>query len=242
MIMLIDIGNTNIVCAIHDGKTYLHSKRFISDTSNIKNILEFQKYPIQAIAICSVVPRLTKLCIKKLNDSFKIHPFIVSYNNTKVKLKVDVPSDVGADRICNTRAIIDRTNDTCIVIDFGTATTYDVINNNQEGIGGAIAPGIDVSGKYLIENASLLKNTVFNFPATVIGTCTTTNLQSGIMYGGLFSVSGMIKHIEQELNEPCEIFLTGGLSALISSKLNIEHKILPNLTLDGLRLIYFEKH
>ena len=241
MIMLIDIGNTNIVCVIYDGKDYLHCKRFISDESKIENISDFNKYPIQEIAICSVVPKLTELCIKNISDVFEIYPFIVSHKNAKVILKVDTPSDVGADRICNARGIIDVTHDSCIVIDFGTATTYDVINSNQEFIGGAIAPGIDVSGKYLIENASLLKDTVFNFPKTVIGTSTTTNLQSGIMYGGLYSVYGMIKHIEEELNEHCKIFLTGGLSTLISSKLNIKHKVLPNLTLDGLKLINFEK-
>ena len=124
----------------------------------------------------------------------------MNHNNCKINLTVDQPSEVGPDRICNAVGAQKKYGTPCVIIDFGSATTYDIINDKGSFIGGAISPGIDVSANYLIKKAALLNEAVFKFPKNVIGKNTNTNLQSGIMYGGLDSVQGMIKRIMDEMN------------------------------------------
>ena len=140
----------------------------------------------------------------------------------------------------NIKAAITKIKGDCIVLDFGTATTYDVINKKQEFIGGAIAPGIDVSANYLIKKAALLKNTILEFPEKIIGKNTKTNIQSGVMYSAIYSIEGMVENINRELNSEPNLILTGGFSSLISPKLSFKHTLEPNLTLEGIRLIYEE--
>lgn len=196
-----------------------------------------KKFNIKKIAISSVVPKQTKYYCEILNKIYDISPFIISHKNANVKLKVDDENEVGNDRICNIKAAIELTKKNCLVIDFGTATTYDVINNNQEFIGGAIAPGIDVSANYLIKKAALLKKTTYKFPSKIIGKNTNTNIQSGVMFGAINSIEGMIMMIQKELESELFIILTGGFSKLISSKLSYKHILKPHLTMDGIRLI-----
>ncbi len=242
MMLLIDIGNTSIVCALYNENTYLKIIR-IEKIINVESTLNsFLKYKIQSIAICSVSPNKTDIFIEKINKIFKINPFIVSHQNSNVKLNIENPKEVGADRICNVKAAIKNTRNSCIVVDFGTATTYDVINENKEFIGGAIAPGIDISANYLIEKAALLKETVLEFPSQIIAKNTKTNIQSGVMYGAIYSIEGMIKQIEKELKTNVDVILTGGFSVLISPKLSIRHTLKPNLTLDGIREIFKENN
>ena len=242
MILLIDIGNTNTVCALYDNNTYIKSKR-IEQIENTHTTFEiFLNYDIKFISICSVVPNSTNIYINKIKKIFKIDPFIVSHKNSNITLKVDEPNEVGADRICNIKAAIKKIEGACIVIDFGTATTYDIINKRKEFIGGAIAPGIDVSANYLIKKAALLKETILEFPKEIIGKNTKTNIQSGVMYGAIYSIEGMIKHIISELEENTTIILTGGFSSLISPKLSIKHILDSTLTLDGIRIIHEENH
>ena len=244
MILLIDIGNTNTVYSLHDGNNYLMNKRIAPD-ENIQCIInDLIDYNINHIAIASVVPKMTDIYIKILNENFNIQPFLVSYKNSNIELKVESKQEVGADRICNVKAAIKKTKKNCIVIDFGTATTYDVINNQQEFIGGAIAPGIKVSGLYLIKKAALLKNTLLEFPKKYIGKNTETNIQSGIMNSAIHGIEGMILNIKKELNgiddDEVDIILTGGFSKLISPKLSFNHHLETNLTIEGIRLIYEE--
>ena len=238
MILLIDIGNTNTVCAIYHQNKFIKHER-IELKKDIENTINhFDKYEIQEIAISSVVPKLTEYFVSILKRKYNINPFLVSHLNSNIKLNVDSPDEVGNDRICNVRAAIELTQKNCLIIDFGTATTYDIINTKKEFIGGAIAPGIDVSANYLIEKAALLKNTTFKFPKKIIGKNTITNIQSGVMFGAICSIEGMIELIENELNSKLYIILTGGFSKLISSKLSYKHILKSNLTLDGLNLIY----
>tara|TARA_B100000029_G_C17498969_1_gene931969 strand:- start:472 stop:1197 length:726 start_codon:yes stop_codon:yes gene_type:complete len=241
MMLLFDIGNTNTVCAIYDGE-YIKIDRFDFDKEIDSMLNSLSKYNIFDIAISSVVPNLTEKLIIKINQIFKINPFIITHKNSKLKLKVDSPEEVGTDRICNVKAAINTISNNCIVVDFGTATTYDVINNKKEFIGGAIAPGIDVSAHYLIEKAALLKNTVLKFPSNIIGKNTKTNIQSGVMYSAIFSIEGMAENIKKQLIGDTNIILTGGFSTLISPKLSIKHILKPNLTLDGIKTIYEENN
>ena len=240
MMLLIDIGNTNTVYSVYDGNQYVMNKR-ITPEKNIKYIInDLIDYNINHIAIASVVPNTTKKYIKILKENLNIQPFLASYKNANIELKVESKEEVGSDRICNVKAAIKKTKKNCIVIDFGTATTYDVINNKQQFIGGAIAPGIKVSGLYLIKKAALLKDTLLEFPKKYIGKNTQTNIQSGIMNSAIHGIEGMILNIKKEINDEVDIILTGGFSKLISPKLSFKHKLETNLTIDGIRLIYEE--
>ena len=240
MMLLIDIGNTNTVYSLYHNNHYINNER-ITVEQNINTIIdELSNYNITHVAIASVVPKKTKSYLKLCKEHFDINPFILSYQNTNIKLKVDSKEEVGADRICNAKAAIKETSKNCLVIDFGTATTYDIINEKQEFIGGAIAPGIEVSALYLIQKAALLKNTILEFPKKYIGSNTTTNIQSGVMYSAIHGIEGMVHNIKKELNQEIYIILTGGFSKLISPKLSFKHQLNPQLTIEGLRIIYEE--
>ena len=233
MILCIDIGNTNIVSATWDGRSFIDYSRIETNGSDIIEI----NNNINKVALSSVVPDLTRLYVENYMKMYNIIPIVIDYSNCGIKLNVDNPMEVGPDRICNVFAASQLEKGPIIVVDFGSATTYDIIDVNGHFIGGAIAPGIDVSAKNLIQKAALLKKAAFRFPKSVIGKNTITNLQSGIMFSGLDAVEGMLKRISNELNGEISIYLTGGFSSIISEKLKISHKLLPMLTLDGIRLI-----
>jgi len=239
MILAIDIGNTNTVLGLYEDGKYIIILRVKNESEFETQLKKLIKFNFKKIAISSVVPRLTKSFSNIISKYTAVKPFLISYDNSnKIMLNVDCPKEVGNDRICNSRAAIELTNNNCLVLDFGTATTYDIISDKQEFIGGVIAPGIKVSADHLINKASLLKKTTFDFPDKIIGKDTITNIQSGVMYGALYSIEGMIGNIEKELNVKLDIILTGGFSELISSHFSYKHKLEPNLTLDGIRLIY----
>ena len=161
--------------------------------------------------------------------------------NANIKLKVDNPNEVGIDRICNSFAIKNLLGNPAIIGDIGSATNYDVIDENGAFIGGAIAPGIDVSANHLIKKTELLRETVYKFPKSVIGKNTSTNIQSGVMLAGLKSVEGMISAISEEMNtSKIHITLTGGFGKLISEKLVINHEYNDKLTFIGMIYIYIQ--
>jgi len=240
MILLIDIGNTSTVCSIYKSNSYQAIKRIECEEDIHSTLINYKSYKVEAIALCSVVPNMTNKFIEEIKKIFHIKPFIVSYRNANIILKVDSNNEVGADRICNAKAAGKFTNNNCIVVDFGTATTYDVINKEKQFIGGAIAPGIDISANYLIKKAALLKNTVLELPKNIIGKNTKTNIQSGVMYSAIFAIEGMIQNIIKEINAETDVILTGGFSKIISPKLAFPHFLNPNLTLNGIQIIYRE--
>ena len=235
-LMCIDIGNTNIVSGIYsqDKLTYVQRIETSKDAINQKLDLSLANN----VAISSVVPEIHQHI---LNSSSNNSIFSVSHTNSNIKLDVTKPEDVGNDRLCNMKNIITLKLYPAIIIDFGSATTYDVIDNNGNFIGGAIAPGVDVSAKYLFEKAAQLNDVKFEFPETVIGKTTATNLQSGIMYGGIDAINGMIDRIKKEVSYDIKnIILTGGFSSLLSEKINLPHTVQPNLTLQGIKKIWEE--
>jgi len=235
MNLCIDIGNTSIAYSIWDGKQFASINRI---TTGEHILTTSNNDSLKSIAISSVVPNLTNYYYNYFNEELGIQPFIATHNNCKINLLVDDPSKVGPDRICNAFGAKKKYGSPCIIIDFGSATTYDIINENGDFIGGAIAPGIDVSANYLIKKAALLNEAIFKFPKNVIGKNTNTNLQSGIMYGGLDSVHGMINRIMNEMNNKnIKVVLTGGFSLLISEYLDIKHELDETITLYGLQSI-----
>ena len=238
MILTIDIGNTKIKFGLFK-KTEPIKFFNCNSSSQIPNeINNIVKYSIDTVIISSVAPRLTSLYQNYINKKLKISPFIVNYRNCNINLNVDEPSTVGADRICNVSGALRLYKYPAIIIDFGTATTFDVINNKKEFIGGVISPGVETSAEYLMKKAELLSMENLSFPKKVIGKNTKTNLQSGIMFGAIDQVDGMIGRINAETNCDNEVILTGGFSKILSTYLKTKHTLDVNLTLKGMIYIY----
>ena len=231
----IDIGNTNIVIGSYKDGNLKTSIRIQTDSRQINKKINFEN--LGYVAISSVVPEIEEIMKNKIN----LPCFTVSHTNSNVILDVDSPSEVGNDRICNMKVAIKNKLYPSIIVDFGSATTYDVINNKGNFIGGAIAPGIDVSAKNLFKKAAQLDTVNFKVPKYVIGKNTVTNLQSGIMYGGIDSINGMIRRIKEEVDYDINhIILTGGFSSLLSKKITTPHTVEPDLTLQGIKYIWEE--
>ena len=241
MILAIDIGNTKIKYGIFENNKMIFNDNFDDYNSFINNIKNLKAYNLKDAIIGSVVPTYTKLCINVIQKELDITSLIVNNENCNIVLEVNKPSSVGADRLCNMAATYKLYQNPSIIIDFGTANTYDVINQNHIFIGGAISPGIETSAKYLIDKAALLEKTEFQFPEKVIGKNTKTNIQSGIMYGAIDQILGMINRIKEETKiNNFSIILTGGFGKKISPKLEIPHILDEHLTLKGLLFIYNE--
>ena len=239
MILAVDIGNTNVTCGVHNGKKWVHTLRLPSTLDFWNQFSTLKEFDITESAISSVVPDLTQVYIESIQNLFQIDVHIITYQNSGVELLVDTPKDVGVDRICNVAAAKILVGTPAIVGDIGSATNYDVVDEKGAFIGGAIAPGIEVAAHNLIQKAALLKETAFAVPELVVGKSTESNLQSGIMLGAIDVVDGMFTRIMGEMNwDDCNKIVTGGFGGLISPHLKTEHNYLPNLTLDGIRIIY----
>ena len=238
MKLALDIGNTQIKLGIFEHLKLIHTECFQHDDNQNINLNYIKKFKPTVSIISSVVPNLTDKYVKNIYNILGLDSLIVNNENCHLDLKVHEPNTVGADRICNVIATIKIYNKPAIVIDFGTATTYDVINKNGQFIGGIIAPGIKTSSQYLIEKAALLDYVDFEFPEKVIGKNTEDNIKSGIMFGAIDQIEGMIKRINNETKQNNNIILTGGFSKLISPKISLEHTCDIDLTLKGMILIH----
>ncbi len=250
MLITIDIGNTNVVIGIYRASELIAHWRLSSQTPRTQdecwillasllksNSIEIDQ--IQGGVISSVVPNLTSTYFMLLEDYFKIKPILVS-SDLKLDLKIlyEDPRAVGADRICNAVAGFHFFGGPLVVLDFGTATTFDVVSASNEYLGGIIAPGIELTASILHQRAARLPKVELKFPASVIGVTTEASIQSGLMFGTVELINGMISRIEQQLGGPVKTIATGGLASVVSPfTKKIEH-IEPFLTLDGMRLIY----
>ena len=239
MFLALDIGNSHVTCGVHENGEWIHTLRIRSNLDFWSRLITLKEYTIKNAAISSVVPKLTPVYVEAVRNIFHIDAVIIRHENAGVELFVDSPEDVGADRICNVDAAKELVGTPAIVGDIGSATNYDVVDKKGAFLGGAIAPGIEVAAHNLIERAALLKETAFTVPEIVVGTTTESNLQSGIMLGAIDLVDGMFTRMVNEMKwNDCNIIVTGGFGELISPHLKTEHKLLPNLTLDGIRIIY----
>ncbi len=236
-LLALDIGNTHVTCGIYE-KKWVEIIRIPSNLNFWDSFSKIKKHEISHAAISSVVPKLNSIYEEAIRNLFKLDPFIINHENCGIKLLVDKPNEVGIDRICNTAAI-KKNNFPTIIGDIGSATNYDVVNENGAFIGGAISPGIKTAANNLFKKAALLQETTFIIPPSTIGKNTKTNLQSGIMFGAIDVIDGMFKRIETELNlKNVNKIITGGFGKLISPHLKTKHKLLPHLTLDGIRRIF----
>ncbi len=250
LILVLDVGNTNTVLGVYQKDELKHHWRIETSRNKtedefgmiIKNLFEhvnlsFQQ--IEGIIISSVVPPimfpLERMCVKYFN----IKPLVVGPGiKTGLNIKYENPREVGADRIVNAVAGIQDYGSPLIIVDFGTATTYCYVNEDKQYMGGAIAPGINISTEALYSRAAKLPRIEITRPDNVIGKNTVSAMQAGILYGYVGQVEGIVQRMKEQSKQPPKVIATGGLAKLIASESGCIDIVDPFLTLRGLQLIY----
>lgn len=246
MLLTADIGNTNITLGLYQKDKYLNEFRLASDKDLSGEEYEvllkslFKDYEIEGCVIASVVEELNIKFKRAVDNVFGIKSvFVASDITLGIKIKTDNPREVGADRLANAVAASNLYDGAVIVIDFGTATSFDVINAKKEFLGGVIAPGINTQMKCLKTSTSKLPKIDVSISKNAIGHNTTDAILSGVIRGTACMVDGLVAQCEKELGQKATVVATGGYCGLIANYLNRHFDdINPTLTLEGLRYIY----
>jgi len=250
MLLVIDTGNTNITLAVFRGKDLIAQWRLTTERTrtsdeygvqarNLFELADINFKDIDAIIIASVVPSLSPTLKRVAEAYFELTPVFVDHTtDTGLKILYEPPSDVGADRIVDAVAAVAKYGAPCIVVDFGTATTFNAINAASEYLGGVIAPGIMISSEALFARAAKLPRVEIKRPHKVIGSSTTGAMQSGIYHGYAGLVDGVLEQMIAEMGLKPRVIATGGLAPLIATASKFIEEVDSNLTLEGLRLVY----
>jgi len=250
MLLVFDVGNTNIVLGVYDKETLLYHWRISSDkqkTSDeygilLHNLFAFRGInmrDIKAVAISSVVPPLIVPLTRMCQRYFFVDPLLVGPGvKTGICIKYENPREVGADRIVNAMAAFQKYGGPLIIVDFGTATTFCYVSANADYLGGAIAPGIGISTDALFQRAAKLPRIELAVPRSVICRNTVTSMQSGIIFGFVGQVDEIVRRMKKEAGEDAKVVATGGLANLIAQESSTINVVEPFLTLEGLRLLY----
>ncbi len=250
-LLAIDVGNTHTVIGAYDGDRLIRHWRLMSHTGRTPDeygiIIEalyrssgLAMKDTAAIIICSVVPPLTGVFEETCRDYFRLEPLVVGPGvKTGMPILYDNPKEVGADRIVNSVAAYERFHDACIVVDFGTATTFDCVSRKGEYLGGVITPGLGISLDALFTRTAKLPRVELVKPPRVIGKNTINAMQSGIIYGYVALVDGLVSRVAEEIEGGAtRVIATGGFGGLIAAESKTIEAVDEFLTLDGLRLIH----
>jgi len=250
MILVVDVGNSNIVLGVYGGKELKYHWRMSTSRQktedewamSIKGLFAHEELTfdaIEGIVISSVVPPIMFALEQMCKKYFNIKPMVIGPGiKTGLNVKYDNPRDVGADRIVNAVAAIQLYGAPLVIVDFGTATTYCYVNENRQYMGGAIAPGISISTEALYTRASKLPRIEIAKPKNVLGTNTVHAMQAGIYYGYVGQVDGIVNRMKTLSEKSPTVIATGGLATLIASESETIDVIEPFLTLKGLQMIY----
>lgn len=249
MLLAIDLGNTNTVFGVYDPSDKLVKHWRLSTQKDrtvdeygilLRNLFALEGIDadkIHRVIIASVVPPLDPVLHDMVVSYFSVEPVFVTHQNAGIPVLYDNPREVGADRIVNAVAVLHKYGKPAIVVDFGTATTFDAITEAGEYSGGVIAPGIVISAEALYEHAAKLPRIEIQKPDKVIGKSTVGSMQSGLFYGYVALVDGIITRMKKELGAGTRVIGTGGQAPLISRETTLIEHVDANLTLDGLQLM-----
>ncbi|MEW6368499.1 MAG: type III pantothenate kinase [Acidobacteriota bacterium] len=249
MLLALDVGNTHTVVGVFAGKRLMAHWRISTQRERtvdeyglaIRNLLslsEIDRRKLAGFAVSCVVPPLTPILERVARRYFEIDAFMVEPGiKTGMPILYDNPQEVGADRIVNAVAAFEKYGGPSIVVDFGTATTFDAISVRGEYLGGAIAPGIMISAEALFQRAARLPRVEIRKPDSIIGKSTVTSMQSGLFYGYIGLVEGILERMKKD-HETRTVVATGGLATVLSPETPLIEKVDPDLTLDGLRIVY----
>ena len=250
MLLTVDIGNTDTtlgvfedeeLCATWHMATSIHhmADEYAALLLNLLHHQGLDTSAIKEVALCSVVPPLIAIYNELFQRYFHISPLVVGVGvKTGVRIRMDNPREVGADRIVNAAAAHHLYGGPVIITDLGTATTFDTVSKEGDYLGGAIAPGINTAAEALFMQAAMLPRVELVRPKHVIGTNTIAAMQSGIIFGYVALIEGMVARIRQELGEKAKVVATGGWAEIMARETAVIDVVNPNLTLIGLKLIY----
>jgi type III pantothenate kinase len=249
-LLVLDVGNTNTVVGVFHGKVLRAQWRLTTSREQtadeygilIRNLFSLDGLgtgEVTGVMIASVVPPLNAVLEEMSKKYFRLDPvFLGPGTRTGMAIHYDNPQDVGADRIANSVAAFEKYGGPCVVVDFGTAITFDVISEKGEYLGGVIAPGIGVSSEALFERAARLPRVEVREPAAVIGTNTVGSIQSGLFYGSVGLMDGILDRLAAELGKKTKVIATGGQAPLVAAASKYKPPVDSSLTLEGLRIIY----
>ena len=254
MLLALDIGNTNTTIGIFKGTELVLDFRLttrIGQTMDeygifVRNLISLADLDLASISgmiVSSVVPQLDNTIYTMSRKYLDMKPYFVKPGiRTGISLNVESPSEVGADRIVDCVGALSRYEPPLIVIDFGTATTFDVISVNREFMGGVIAPGLKISAESLFRKAAKLPEVPIRRPHQAIGRNTVTNIQSGLFFGYVGLVDGILSRMKAEMDTGVTVVATGGLAGVIAPETPLIDHVDEHLTLEGLRILYEKNH
>lgn len=251
MLLAVDVGNTNIVLGVYESNDLIKYWRLSTNRNQTADEygiricslfthsdLDFHK--VDAIAISSVVPPIMPTLEEMAQSYFNVRPLIIGPGvKTGMPILYDNPREIGADRVVNAIAGFESYGGPLIIVDFGTATTFCVISKKGEYMGGAITAGIGIATEALFQRAAKLPRIELVKPPRIIGRNTVNSMQSGLIYGYIGQVDGIVTRIKEELGEDAYVVATGGMSEMIARESKTINKVDPFLTLEGLRIVYY---
>jgi type III pantothenate kinase len=250
MLLTIDIGNTNLTIGLYEGEELAWHWRLATDHNRMPDeyglqllgLLTHAGHPpakLTGISLASVVPPLTGRVVQACREYLKTEPLVVDAGvKTGIRIRYEDPKAVGADRVCDAAAVMNLYGGPACVIDFGTATTFNALTKEGDYLGGAITAGINLAAEALYTRAAKLPRIDLQRPPNVIGRNTVHAMQSGLLYGYVSMVEGMVERFRRELGPETKVIATGGLAEVVAKETLVIQHIAPWLTLDGLRIIW----
>ena len=250
MLLCIDVGNTNITLGLYEGGTLGPRWRLATDHERMPDEFILQllgllahsgidRENVDGAAIASVVPTLTGRWVEVCRKGLNRDPLVVDGTvETGVRILYDEPGSVGADRVVDAVAAYRLYGGPACIVDFGTATTFDAISSGGDYLGGAIAPGIGIAAQALFQRTAMLPRVELARPPSAIGRNTVHSMQSGLLFGYVSLVEGMVARFREELGPGTRVIGTGGLAEVIARETEVLEILAPWLTLDGLRMVY----